>query len=248
VTKFRITTSEQVEFHYVIGGLVARCLAWLVDQALIWIGYGVIIFAFAQFGSMLSFAFIILGIFVLDFGYFAFFELYFAGQTPGKRRFQLRVISASGSKLRFSDVLVRNLLRPIDALPFAMVLGGVVASIDKWHRRLGDLAADTIVIRDARAALPAALASEKARFNSFAADPVVRNRILTRITRQQRDLIMDLALRRDQIDPAVREQLFGQAAVYFRNGLALPADLDHLSDEQTVMNLALLIQEAKFIA
>jgi hypothetical protein len=120
--------------------------------------------------------------------------------------------------------------------------------IDQWHRRLGDLGADTIIIRDTRRSLPQALAGEKTRVNTFQTNAALRNRILTRITREERDLIMDLALRRDQIEPAIREQLFSQAATHFRARFALPEDLDYLSDEQTVLNLALVIQDAKFAA
>lgn len=246
MVKFRITTPEHVTFHYNIAGVTARALAWFTDQLLIWAGYLVIIFTFASFGNALGFALIILGIFVLDFSYFVFFELYFAGQSPGKRAFGIRVISARGQRLRFADVLVRNTLRPVDMLPFAMTAGGITALIDRYHRRLGDLVADTIVVRDVRLAVPQSLASEKHRVNTFQTDAAIRNRILTRVSRDERDLILDLALRRDQMETEVREQLFARAAAHFRSRLSLPADLDHLSDEQTVVNLALLIQDAKF--
>jgi uncharacterized RDD family membrane protein YckC len=248
VNRYRITTPEQVAFHYVIAGPVSRAMAWLCDQIFIIGGYIAIIFIFSMLGNGIGFALIVLGMFILDFAYFVSFELYWAGQSPGKKLFSIRVISAQGGQLRFNDVLIRNLVRPVDLLPIGMVVGGCVAMLDSWRRRLGDLAADTIVIRDAPHVLPQALASEKSRVNTFQADVALRNRILTRITRPQRDLIMDLALRRDQIDPGVREQLFGGAAAHFRKSLALPADLDHLSDEQTVMNLALILQEAKFTA
>ena len=244
--RFRITTPEQVAFHHVVAGVVARCMAWFFDQLVIWSGYIAIILLFAGFGGGLSVALIILGIFVLDFSYFVLFELYWAGQSPGKRLFKIRVIAARGNRLTFADVLVRNAMRPVDALPFAMVTGGTCALVDRWHRRLGDIAADTIVVRDAQQAAPAALAGEAGRANSFAADPALRGRILARVSRDERDLILDLVVRRDQIEPTVREELFGQAAAHFRSRLALPGDADHLSDEQTVVNLALLIQESKF--
>ena len=246
--KFRITTPERVSFHFTVAGPIARCLAWLTDQLFLWIGYLIIAFTFAQLGSPLGYALMLLGIFVLDFGYFIYFELRWAGQTPGKRRFQIRVISARGSRLRFADVLVRNLMRPIDMLPFAMVLGGSVCIVGRWHRRLGDLVADTIIIRDVRRTLPQAMASEQSRVNTFQIDPALRNRILIRVTRPQRDLILDLAIRRDQIDIAARQALFSEAAGYLRNELALPENVDYLSDEQVVVNLALVIQDAKFTA
>ena len=246
--KFRITTPELVSFQYVIAGLATRCLAWLVDQTLILGLYVVVIIAFASLGGGLGIALIILCIFIIDFSYFVLFELYRAGQSPGKKMFKIRVISARGGGLCFTDVLIRNLLRPIDLLPWGMVVGGAVAVADRWSRRLGDIAADTIVIRDIQDALPSALAHEKSRINSFQSDSAIRNRIFTRISRDERDLIMELTLRRDQIEPTIREELFHGAAEHFRSRLNLPSDLTHLSDEQTVINLALLIQEAKFTA
>jgi uncharacterized RDD family membrane protein YckC len=248
VVRYRITTPEQVAFHYVVAGPVSRCMAWLTDQLLIWAGYIAIYWAFSNLGGHIGAAMILLAIFILDFSYFVTFELYWAGQSPGKRLHRIRVISTRGSRLRFADVLVRNLLRPVDMLPIAMVLGGTVCLLDRWRRRLGDLAADTIIVRDARREIPQAVATEKARINSFQANAPLRNRILNRISREERDLVMDLALRRDQIEPAVREDLFAKAAGHFRKRFALPEDLDYLSDEQTVLNLALVIQEARFTA
>ncbi len=248
MARFRITTPEQVAFHYTIAGLASRCVAWLLDQFLIWGGYVLIMLLLSAVGGAIGMAMMILGMFVLDFSYFVFCELHWAGQSPGKKLMRIRVISARGSRLRFIDVLVRNLMRPVDMLPIAMVLGGMVAIMDSWHRRLGDLAADTIVVRDARREIPLAMAAEKNRDNSFQMNAPLRNRILTRVTRDERDLIMELALRRDQIDPSVREGLFQSAAAHFRARFALPQDLDYLSDEQTVLNLALVIQEARFTA
>jgi uncharacterized RDD family membrane protein YckC len=246
LVKYQITTPEQVTFHYTVAGPFARCMAWLTDQVIIWIGYIVIVSVFAKLGGSLAIAFIVLGIFILDFSYFTWFELRWTGQTPGKRRFGIRVVSSRGAKLRFADVLTRNLMRPIDLLPFGMALGGTVCFVDRWHRRLGDTLADTIVIRDDIRELPQAIAGEKSRVNTFQIDPAVRTRILTRVSRPERDLILDLAIRRDQIDPTAREELFAQAATHFRATLALPADVDYLSDEQTVVNLAMVIQDAKF--
>ncbi len=245
VPRFRITTPEQVSFHYATAGMASRYLAWLIDESIIWAIDAALVFALAPAGET-GIALIILGVFAIDFSYFTFFELRGSGQTPGKRVFGLRVISARGSQLRPIDLLIRNLLRPVDMLPFAMLTGATIAAIDKWGRRLGDLAADTIVIRDYRKALPVALANEKSRVNSFNADAALRNRVLTRVTREERDLIMDMVLRRDQLDPGVREELFSGAAAHFRSRLALPEDFGHLSDEQTVVNVALVLQEARF--
>lgn len=248
MTRYRITTPEQVHFHYHVSGLMTRAMAWVVDQLVLLVVRLAIVWAFWGLGGQFGLAFVFLGVFCVDFGYFVLFETRAAGQSPGKRLFRLRVISARGGRLRFGDVLIRNLLRPLDTLPFAMLTGGIAAFIDPLRRRLGDLAAETLVVRDARLAVPEELTAQQARVNTFGADPALRGRILARVTRDERDLILDLTMRRDELEPPIREDLFHQAAELFRRRYALPEGLDYLSDEQTVLNLALVVQETKLTA
>lgn len=239
--QYQLTTPEQVHFRYEIAGLMSRAMAWLVDQVILWalrIGFAFALAPGGHFGVSL----LLVSIFALDFGYYAWFELRHAGQSPGKRLFGLRVVAASGARLTFADVMIRNLVRALDTLPLMMTLGGMVALVDRWHRRLGDLAAETLVIRDSRAALPEMMLTAAMRDNTFQRDPRLRQRILARLTRAERDLLVDLMMRRDELEPAVRESLFAAAAAYFRHRFSLPDDLDHLSDEQTVLNLALVAQ------
>ena len=61
-------------------------------------------------------------------------------------------------------------------MPIAMVVGGVTALIDSRHRRLGDMVADTLIVRDARTTLGNSIANAKARVNSFQSDPAFRGR------------------------------------------------------------------------
>jgi uncharacterized RDD family membrane protein YckC len=244
--RYQITTPEQVHFHYEIAGLASRAMAWALDQLILWAARIAVAFAFIWGGFGIGLALIILGVFLLDFGYYQFFEVFWAGQSPGKKVFKIRVISGHGGKLRFPDVFLRNIMRPFDTLPYAMGLGGVVAYLDPLRRRLGDKVAETLVVRDVRVELPQSVLTQQTRVNTFEADGAIRSRILARVTREERDLILDLMLRRDGLDPSVREDLFSQAAEYFRERYGLPEDLDYLTDEQTVLNLALVLQHTKF--
>ena len=246
--RFRITTPEQVYFHYEAAGLISRAMAWWMDQLFVWLARIAVVMVMATAGGYLAFVLILLGFFLLDFGYYLFFEIYWAGQSPGKRMFRIRVVSSRGGKLRFADVFIRNLMRPLDTLPLFMTLGGLVAFFDPLHRRIGDFAAETMVVRDLHVRLPETLLAQRARVNSFEEDPVLRSRIFARVTRDERDLMLDLMLRRDDLDPGTREDIFSQAAAYFRQRYALPEDLEHLSDEQTVINLALMNQRSWFMA
>jgi uncharacterized RDD family membrane protein YckC len=76
--------------------------------------------------------------------YFAVFEVAFAA-TPGKRVVGLRVVYVDGSPARWRALVLRNLLRPLDALPFDYLLGGILVLATGHHQRLGDMAGGTIV-------------------------------------------------------------------------------------------------------
>jgi uncharacterized RDD family membrane protein YckC len=93
----------------------------------------------AIFGVLLS---------IFYWGYYVFFEMLWNGQSPGKRWVGLRVIRTDGTPVTLSEVLIRNLVRIVDFLPAMYGAGIVTMFIDKQSRRLGDLAAGTLVIHD----------------------------------------------------------------------------------------------------
>ena len=95
-------------------------------------------------GVMLTLAFL------LEWGYFVLLETLMGGQSIGKRAFGLRVVTRDGRPLGFTTSVLRNLLRAADFLPLAYALGFFVVSSDKNFRRLGDLAAGTLVIAEPR--------------------------------------------------------------------------------------------------
>jgi uncharacterized RDD family membrane protein YckC len=240
--RFAITTPELVTFHHRPAELPSRARAWLIDQLLVIvlrIAVGIPLSMLGQVGVAVWLSAMLL----IDFGYFTLFELYRRGQTPGKRVVGIRVASTSGARLQPGDLLLRNLLRPVDSLPFTMTLGGAVAWLDPYRRRLGDLVAGTMVIRDRQPPPPRAVFDTGGRVNAFQEDPAVRSRILARVSREERDLLMDLAQRRDQLDDLPRRALFAEAAEHFRRRLDLP-ETDHLTDEQAVLNVALVTLDA----
>jgi len=63
MSRYRITTPEQVHFHYETAGLMSRAMAWTVDQLLLWVGRIAAVIAFAGFGQHLGATLAILGIF-----------------------------------------------------------------------------------------------------------------------------------------------------------------------------------------
>ena len=91
---------------------------------------------------------VVFAAFLLFWGYFALFEAFWHGQTPGKRVMKLRVIKDAGRQITLFESLARNLLRAADYLP-GMYLAGVITMLcNRRNKRLGDLAAGTIVVHE----------------------------------------------------------------------------------------------------
>lgn len=83
---------------------------------------------------------------LLTFAYFTYMEGTY-GQTLGKKLLGLVVVTEDGGDCDMTDAAIRNLLRFVDALPFAYLLGAVVIFLSDEDQRLGDLVADTVVAR-----------------------------------------------------------------------------------------------------
>jgi uncharacterized RDD family membrane protein YckC len=96
--------------------------------------------------------------FALFWGYYLFFEWLWSGQSPGKRMARLRVIRLDGGPIGFGETAVRNLVRIIDFLPVGYGVGLVTMFCNRQARRLGDLAAGTLVIKHQSAVKLVALA------------------------------------------------------------------------------------------
>lgn len=162
-TTTEIETPEHVRFRYHVAGPAKRALAYLVD-ALLRAGIVAVIAALALLGGLgsdslgrASSGVVLVVLFLVEWGYYVFFETLWSGRTPGKRVLSLRVVTEGGHPLRFADSLLRNLLRAADFLPGAYALGVLVMGRDARFRRLGDLAAGTIVVAEDRVAVAAPL-------------------------------------------------------------------------------------------
>ncbi len=155
-----VETPEQVSFELPLAGPGSRFGALVVDAlCLVWVGLAVgfgILFL-SKLAGDLPFLGALLGAvaLLLFWGWFFAFETLWDGCTPGKRAFGLRVVRADGSPLGTREAAIRNLVRIIDLQPgFSCALGGFSMLLDKSGRRLGDLAAGTVVVRDQKIAFP----------------------------------------------------------------------------------------------
>jgi uncharacterized RDD family membrane protein YckC len=144
-TTRRVATPEGIELTLRLAGPVARALAWTIDLAiraglLFAISMVAMYFGAAGVGVML------LAAFFLEWLLPAWFEAAWNGQTPGKKAMGLAVLNDDGTPLRWPAAFTRNLLRAVDFLPLAYGVGLVAMLANRDFKRLGDLAAGTVVV------------------------------------------------------------------------------------------------------
>ena len=162
--QLNIETPEQVDLRLPIAGIGSRFLAILTDTILQIVAELLLILFFVLFisasqrqrfgevsdtaGKWLVAA-IVLFHFLLFWGYFALFEAFWNGQTPGKRLVKIRVIKDSGRQITLFEALARNLLRVVDMVPPNFYLVGLIAMLcNRRQKRLGDFVAGTFVVHE----------------------------------------------------------------------------------------------------
>lgn len=144
-TVFQVATPEGCEIDLRAAGPVARARAWLLDFFLRFVAWIFLVMIFAGIGDF-GFGVILLSVFLLDWFYPILFEVYRNGQTPGKKACGLAVVHDDGRPVTWSASFIRNTLRAIDFLPFCYALGFVATLWSAQGKRLGDLAAGTLVV------------------------------------------------------------------------------------------------------
>jgi uncharacterized RDD family membrane protein YckC len=158
-TARRVATPEGVEITLRVAGPVPRALAYTLDllfRGAVMFALMIAVSALGNFGS----AIMLLAAFLLEWLYPVFFEVVSAGATPGKRAMGLIVLNDDGTPVRAAASLTRNLLRAIDFLPFLYFVGFCSMVMNRDFKRLGDLAANTLVVyrdeKPAAASIPVA--------------------------------------------------------------------------------------------
>jgi uncharacterized RDD family membrane protein YckC len=148
-----VATPERVSFDYQVAGLGTRAIAQLLDLLIVTgLLVAVALFGLAALtvtGSETVLGLIlIIGGFIVVFGYFWVSEALWSGQTIGKKVFRLRAVGDRGEPLTFLQAGIRNVVRIVDFLPYGYGVGMVVLFANGKGKRLGDLAAGTIVVKD----------------------------------------------------------------------------------------------------
>lgn len=144
-TTYTVNTPEGIALQLAPAGPVPRLLAWLVDVLLRSLISGLLFAGLATLGR-LGMGIALILTFLLEWFYPVYFELRHAGQTPGKKMLGLYVAQADASPVTLAASLLRNLLRVVDFLPLLYGCGFASMMLNRRFQRLGDLAADTVVL------------------------------------------------------------------------------------------------------
>jgi uncharacterized RDD family membrane protein YckC len=249
VSSLQIRTPEGIVFSQILAGPVARFLAWFIDllaigAAMMLIGYFVALLGVISPG--LGTALSTFSYFIISIGYGITCEWVWRGQTIGKRLFRLRVVDAEGLRLQFNQIVTRNLLRFVDMLPFFYAVGGIACWFHPKCQRLGDIAANTIVIRQPRVSEPDLDQLLAGKFNSLRQFPHLVARLRQRVSPAEAALALHALVRRDEFEPAARIELFASLALHFQAKSDFPAEAtDGIADEQYLRNIVDVIYRAR---
>jgi uncharacterized membrane protein SpoIIM required for sporulation/uncharacterized RDD family membrane protein YckC len=170
-TRVEIETPELVTLQFSVAGLGSRGAAALIDGLIVLVllaavsavGLSALFSNIGRAAGPWVLALLLLAQFAVVWGYYVLFEWLRDGQTPGKRWLGLRVVQDGGFSVGFTHAAVRNLLRLVDAQPGVLYAVGMIAAlVSRRGKRLGDLVAGTIVVRERTATLPARAATTSA--------------------------------------------------------------------------------------
>jgi len=159
--RVKLNTPESVELEFILAGIGSRAWALMIDYLILVITWLVFLISwtilsiqltnFSQksvnnidaLGIWLLAIFFIISSLIYA-GYFVFFETLWQGQTPGKRVAKIRVVRDDGRPVGLPQACLRAILRPLDEFLF---IGAFLIIFTPQEKRLGDLAAGTIVIQ-----------------------------------------------------------------------------------------------------
>ena len=241
INRLTIKTPEGIEFSLRLAGPVTRFLAWAVDLGTIIAIITILNVVLGILGVIirdLAMAANIIAFFVVSIGYGILTEWHWQGQTLGKKLLRLRVMDVQGLRLQFSQIVIRNLLRFIDSLPLLYLVGGLVCLFNKRAQRLGDFAANTIVVWTPHVSEPDLNQLLEGKYNSFREYPHLEARLRQHITPAEAQIAVQSIVRRDDLDPQARIELFRELTAYFKTIVSFPQEAtDGLSDEQYVRNV-----------
>lgn len=195
-TRYAVETPEGIDLLLYPAGVAPRALAFIIDlliRGCILLGAAVLLSLLGQFGSGL----LMLIYFLVDWWYMVLFEVYNQGRSPGKTMLGLRTVHDDGTPVGWGASLTRNLLRFVDMLPFGYLLGIVSCLSHPAFKRLGDLAAGTLVV----------YSDEPPRHAPLPEGPAIRSPVILSLEEQR--AVLAFAERQAELSTARRMELAG---------------------------------------
>lgn len=238
--RISITTPEYIYLEYETAGIGSRALAAAID-GLITYGLPLLLFFLAfpfflgnfvgPWGEAIIFAIFWILLFTIPLAYRILTEYYMNGQTLGKRLMGLRVVLDDGRTPTFFAIFLRNILCFIDILPFGYALGMIVILFNKKEKRIGDLVAGTMVVRERKKEKETLFLDELPEKEEIS--PVDYGPY-SRVTDEQLFELEKFIARRSRLDPIQRQQL----ARMFVDTL-FPETKINIGEEETFLEEAL---------
>jgi len=144
-TRYRVEIPGGINLDAQVVGPIPRFFAFAVDFAIRAVVFVILLLVMLPFGN-LGVGVLLVLLFAIEWLYPVLFEVFWRGQTPGKKALGISVINDDLTPVTLGTSLVRNLLRTVDFLPLLYLLGLVTMLFNRRFQRLGDLAAGTLVI------------------------------------------------------------------------------------------------------
>ena len=236
-----IQTPEGIVFPLQLATPLSRFLALVVDQICIYFISSLLSGALGLAGLIswdLASAVMMLASAIVSIGYPILLEWRWRGQTIGKRMLRLQVMDEQGLRLQFSQIVIRNLLRVVDVLPAFYLAGGLASFLSSRGQRLGDMAANTIVVRHPAVAEPDFDQILPGKFNSFREHPHLAARLRQNLSPREAGIALQALMRRHSLEDGARVALFAELRARMETIVKFPPEItDGLSDEQYVRNV-----------
>jgi uncharacterized RDD family membrane protein YckC len=203
-----IATPEGIELQIVLAGAGSRFIACVIDLfvQLVLILLAAVA-AFGLVGGGVGAALFVIAVFAAVYLYDILFEVLASGRTPGKRVTHLRVVRARGTPVDLPASAIRNLVRLIDWLPAAYLVGLASILLTERNQRLGDLAAGTLVIRDATTRRGSSSQASSAARTDADAPPESSGWDVSAVSVEELAAVRRFLERRESLDRRARREL-----------------------------------------
>jgi len=231
--KVTIVTPENIRIEYELAGLASRGGAAVIDFLLqgllvaLVLGVRLLLTEYHQWpGTSWANALLVIAGFILWYGYYVYFEAAWNGQTPGKRYARMRTVREGGMPIDLASAAIRNLVRMVDMLPAAYLIGMISVISSSKNKRLGDYAAGTLVVKERGEWMQDIASRERQPEQTVQSPESDRVRNIELLTPEDFDAVKRFVERKAELQENVREQLAARMAAPLMTKLGIESDND----------------------